>query len=80
MALNLLDQLSQQDIPQPPVRLRQQVRERMNVTLLVLQLADLALRGMPYVMLHFAKAVVGLVLFSLSGTYEPRPRDDARRD
>ncbi len=80
MSFNLLDQLSRQDIPEPPPKLRQSVRSQMNSTLVLLQVLDLLLRGMPFALLHFAKAVAGLLLFTLTGTYEPRTRDDARRD
>ena len=78
--MNLLDQMRQQEVPRPPAQLRKQVRERMNASLLLLQLADLALRGLPYAMLEMGKAPRASLRFTLSGAYQPRPRDDARRD
>ncbi len=78
MPPNLLEQLGQQPIPAPPQRLRGEVRERVNSTLLTLQVTDLAVRGVPFALSHFAQALGGLLAFTLTGTYEPRARDDAR--
>lgn len=78
MPPNLLEQLGQQPVPGPPQRLRGEVRERVNSTLIVLQITDLAVRGLPFVLLHFAQALGGLLAYTLTGTYEPRVRDDAR--
>jgi hypothetical protein len=80
MPANLLEQLGEQEVPQAPPRLRQSVRERMNATLLFLQLIDLALRGLPHLLWNFGKAVAGLLALTLTGDYEPRIRNDARRD
>ena len=80
MPRNLLEQLGQRHVPAPPARLRQEVRLRMNTTLVTLHLADLALRGLPFAVAHFAQAVGGLLMFTLTGKYEPRVSDDARRD
>lgn len=80
MPRNLLEQLGQQQVPAPPPALRSEVRERMNNTLSALHLVDFAIRGVPFAVLHFAQAFGGLVAYTLTGTYEPRVRDDARRD
>ncbi len=80
MSANLLEQLGNRDVPRPPVKLRQQVRERVNTTLIVVQVLDLSLRGLPYVLWHFAQAVGGWLALTLTGTYEPRVKNDARRD
>lgn len=77
--MSLLEQLGQQEIPRPPRQLRQAVRERVNTSLVLVQLLDLALRGLPYALLQFAKAVAGALLFTASGQYQPKPRDDARK-
>jgi hypothetical protein len=80
MPQNLLEQLGKQPVPAAPPRLKEDVRERMNAALLALQLADLALRGLPMALFHFAHAVAGMLAYTLTGTYEPRVRDDARGD
>lgn len=77
--MSLLDQLGQQPVPRAPQKLRQTVRERVNTSLVLVQLVDLAMRGLPYALLHFAKAVGGALLFTLSGQYQPKPHDDARQ-
>lgn len=79
MPPNLFEQLGQEPIPAPPKRLRGEVRQRVNSTLLVLQITDLVVRGLPFVLVHFAQALGGLLAFTLTGTYEPRVRDDARK-
>ena len=80
MPQNLLEQLGKQDVPAPPTRLRRNVQERMNATLVMLQIVDLALRGLPFALFHFAQAVGGMVLLTLTGNYGPHDHDDARRD
>lgn len=80
MAQNLLEQLGKQDIPAPPARLRHNVQERMNATLVMLQIIDLAMRGLPFALFHFAQAVAGMLRLTLTGNYEPHEHDDARRD
>jgi hypothetical protein len=80
MPLNLLEQLGEQRIPAPPVKLHTEVRQRMNNTLLTTHVLDFALRGVPFALWHFAQAVGGLLALTLTGTYEPHVREDARRD
>ena len=80
MPTNLLEQLSQGQVPAPPAKLRRDVRERVNTTLVALHVVEFVVQAVPLALAHFAKAFVGLVLFSLTGTYEPRVREDARND
>lgn len=80
MPNNLLEQLGEQDVPRPPRNLRANVRERMNATLVFLQMLDLLLRGVPYCLWHFGAAVTGLIFMTLTGNHEPPPRQDARLD
>ena len=77
---NVLEQLNQKRIPAPPQRLKLEVRQRVNTALIALQHADFVLRALPFALLHFAQAVGGLMLYTLTGTYEPRVRDDSRLD
>jgi hypothetical protein len=80
MPQNLLEQLGEDKVPAPPPRLQIAVRERMNASLMALYVADLLLRGLPWAMLQFGQAWWGAVTFTLTGNYEPRPKDDARND
>jgi hypothetical protein len=77
---NLLEQLGETKVPAPPPRLQAAVRERMNTSLMTLYVVDFLLRGMPWAVMHFAQALGGAVLLTISGDYEPRATDDARRD
>lgn len=80
MSPNLLEQLAQQQVPAPPVKLRRNVQDRMNATLFALQIVDVALRVLPFALMHLAQAVAGLLCYTLTGDYEPRARTDTQRD
>jgi hypothetical protein len=47
---------------------------------MALYVADLLLRGLPWAMLQFGQALWGAVTYTMTGHYEPRPKDDARND
>jgi hypothetical protein len=49
-----------------------------NRTLIGTQLFDLILIGLPWTLLHFSRAVVGLVVFTLTGRYESKPKERRR--
>ena len=69
MAQDIFEQLADWDVPPPPDKFDQQLHERVNKSLLVVQLVDLAVRAMPWAMLHFGRAVVGLLLLTLRGHF-----------
>lgn len=52
-----------------------QLHERVNKSLVSLQVVDLAVRAMPWAMMHFARAVLGAVAFTISGRYPDRPEE-----
>jgi hypothetical protein len=79
MANNLLDQLANVDVPPPPVEFDRQLHERVNRTLLVVQLIDFAVRALPWALLHFASALRGLVSLTLTGHYELDRRTRQRK-
>jgi len=70
MATDLLEQLAKAEIPPVPETLDRQVHQRLNYTLLVLHVLDFMLRAVPYALLHFFRAVVGLVGYSLTSKFE----------
>ena len=74
MATDLLEQLAKAEIPPVPETLDRQVHQRLNDTLLVLHVLDFMVRAVPYALLHFSRAVVGLVGYSLTSKFE-LPRD-----
>jgi hypothetical protein len=75
MGTDFLERLAEQEIPPLPESFEQRVHERVNYSLVMLHVLDLAVRGMPWAMLQFGRAVVGLVMMSLSGRFEPPPRE-----
>ena len=70
MATDLLEQLAKAEIPPVPETLDRQVHQRLNYTLLVLHVLDFMVRAVPYALLHFCRAVVGMVGYSLTSKFE----------
>jgi hypothetical protein len=75
---NLLDQLADLEVPPPPAQFDRQLHERVNRSLLTSQLVDLAASGLPWAFLHFARACVGFIAFTLSGRYDTKPKNRRR--
>jgi hypothetical protein len=73
MATDLWQQLATEEVPPPPVEFDHQLHERVNKSLVSLQLIDLAVRAMPWAIFEFARAVLGLVAYSIAGRYPDRP-------
>jgi hypothetical protein len=71
MALNLLEQLADLEVPPPPAQFDNQLHERVNRSLLTWQLVDLLIHALPWTMLHFGRAAAGLFAYTLTGRYEP---------
>ena len=69
MSNDFLEQLAQLDVPAPPSEFDQQLHQRVNQSLMVQQIIDLMVRGMPWAMLHLARALAGLGMFSMTGRY-----------
>ena len=78
MATNLLERLAELEVPPPPVQFDTQLHERVNRSLVRAQLVDLLVRGFPWAMLHFARAVVGLIAYTLTGRYESNSKTRRR--
>ena len=74
MATELLDQLAETEVPPAPKVLQQKVHREINQTLLIQQAAELCLRALPWVLLHFGQAVLGLVRYTWTQRYEPDRR------
>jgi hypothetical protein len=77
---NLLEQLAELEVPPAPpsAQFDRQLHERVNRSLFVWQLVDLVVSGMPWAMLHFARALVGLITFTVTGQYEAKPKKPRR--
>ena len=75
METDFLDRLAEHEVPPLPESFERQVHERVNHALVVLHVLDLAVRGLPWAMLCFGRAVIGLVMMTLSGRFESPPRE-----
>ncbi|MBI3838895.1 MAG: hypothetical protein HY288_13310 [Planctomycetia bacterium] len=70
MASNLFERLAESEVPPPPAQFDTQLHDRVNRRLIETQVVDLILCGLPWAFLHFARALVGLIAFTLTGRYE----------
>jgi len=72
---NLLEELNRIEVPPPPANMQRGVHERLNHWLATSQLIELVVHAFAYAVYHFAPAIVGAVVLSLSGKF-PETRDD----
>jgi len=79
MAIDLFDQLADLEIPPPPVQFDKQLHERVNRSLVTWQLVDLIVTGLPWALLHFGRAFVGFIAFTLTGRYETNTKNGRRK-
>lgn len=73
---DLLEQLSEFEVPPLPNDFHGQIHRRLNDHLVITHLADLLLRGLPLAMFEFVRPVVSLMLFSLSGNMDNKLTDE----
>lgn len=78
MAPDLLEQLAQTEVPPPPATFDSQLHDKVNRALLITQLFDLFLVGMPWAFLQFSRALLGFVSFTVTGRYEPKSKKQSR--
>lgn len=69
MSVDLFEQLADQKVPPVPENFNRRVHQRLNKTLVVLHVAELMLRVLPYCALLFGRAVVGMISYTASGRY-----------
>ena len=72
MQPDFLEELAEAPVPPVPVSFNRALHERLNRRLVAGQMLDLALRGMGYTLAHFARAMGGLVMLTISGKFERR--------
>lgn len=70
---DLFEQLAEWEVPPPPVEFDRQLHQRLNRTLVAMQVLDLIVRALPWALWHFGRALVGAVVFSLRGKYLQPP-------
>ena len=73
---DLWESLSTTDVPPLPAEFEREVHHRLNDRLLWSQVAELVFAVLPFVLMHMAQAVCGLLLFTWSGRFPARSRDD----
>ena len=69
MAVDLFEQLSQREVPPPPSNLGKRVHERVNQALTLLHVFEVLFKVMPYALLHFGLALVGLISYTITGRF-----------
>jgi len=69
---DIFESLADVEVPPPPTAFDEQLHARVNRSLTALQFIDLAVRAAPWALLHFGRAFIGLVNYTLSGQYENR--------
>jgi hypothetical protein len=67
MSNDLLEQLAAAEVPAPPADLDREVHRRVNHSLLLLHLAELFFRALPYAIAHLAAGLLGLLSYSFTG-------------
>jgi hypothetical protein len=69
---DLLDRLTEPQVPEPPETLERNVHQGVNRSLLTQHVVDLFLRALPLACGEFARASGGLLRYTLTGEFENR--------
>jgi hypothetical protein len=69
MADDFLQRLSELKVATPPSGFDRQLHQRLNERLIIQHFLDLLVRGMPWALMHFGRAVLGLCVFSIRGRF-----------
>jgi hypothetical protein len=80
MATDLFDRLAELEVPPAPDtdRFDRQLHERVNRSLVVGQLTDLVVAGLPWALVHFLRALVGFAAFTITGRYDNKTKPRRR--
>jgi hypothetical protein len=73
---DFLEQLANLDVAPPPREFDRQLHARLNRSLVLQHLLDLAVGAVPWALVQFARAVLGMVGFTLTGKFD----DERRRE
>ena len=71
---DFLDQLAELEVREPPSNFDRQLHERVNRTLLAQHIFDLFVGGIFWSSFHFLRAVIGWVVFTITGRYNEREK------
>ena len=69
MTRDWFERLADVDVPPLPEHFDRDVRRRVNNTLVVVQLIELATKGFFYACVEFSRPLLDLVRFTLAGTF-----------
>jgi len=75
MKFDIFEQLAEHDVPPVPVDFDRQIHHRVNDSLLGVHVLEFVFQVIPYAVMHFGQAVIGLLAVTLSGGF-PRDRGD----
>jgi hypothetical protein len=67
---DILEQLAKLEVAPPPPEFDRRLHERVNQSLMVQHLIDFVVGAVPWALLHFFRAVVGMARFSITGKFE----------
>jgi hypothetical protein len=66
---DLLEQLAELEVAPPPPEFDRRLHERVNRSLMAQHLIDFAVGAVPWAVMHFFRAVVGMLTFSVTGKF-----------
>ena len=78
MSFDLFELLAEKDVPPVPADFDRQVHSRVNDSLIAVHVTEFVFQVVPYAILHFVQAVIGLVGFTLAGEF-PHDRGDRQK-
>jgi len=78
MPTELFEQLARRDVPPAPAELNREAHQRLNRALLAAHLVDLAAGCLPYLAVHFLRAVADFLKTTFTGRFESDRRDPPR--
>jgi hypothetical protein len=71
MPRDFLEELAEAPVPPMPDTFNRTLHERLNRRLLAGHVIDLGFRGTGYVLAHFARALGGFFMVTLTGKFDP---------
>ena len=71
---DILDQLSELEVREPPRDFRRRLHQRVNRTLLAQHLLDFLFGGIAWSTFHFLRAAFGWLLFTVTGRFPDRDK------
>jgi hypothetical protein len=74
---DVLEELADLEVRQPPAEFDRQLHARVNRALIIQHLADFVLGAIPWAIGRFFAAVLGLIGFTLTGSFKA-PEDGGR--